>query len=154
MNVDFVNPFLGSLLDLLGTMANTRATRGPLSIKEDAIAKGDVTGHIDMRGRQTTGSLAISFTEPAILAIFGNMLGEQRKRLDDEVADLVGEITNIVSGGAKRSFSEQGYDFDMATPRLLTGRHHVIDHGIKGPTVLVPFHSDGGDFFVEVCFTK
>ena len=152
MNVDYVNPFLGALVEVLTTMAMVQPTRGKLSVKEGKEAVGDVTGRIDMRGPLATGSLAVSFSEQAILAIFANMVGEQREAIDDEVADLVGEITNMVSGGAKRVFSERGMEFDMATPELLTGSKHIIDHKIKGPTVLVPFESDSGRFYVEVCF--
>ncbi|GAB6043134.1 chemotaxis protein CheX [Endothiovibrio diazotrophicus] len=153
MNVDYVNPFLGSLVEVLATMANTTVERGQLSIKGYQAALGDVTGRIDMRG-DATGSLAVSFTESAILSIFANMIGEEREKLDEEVADLVGEITNMVSGGAKRVFSEKGYNFDMATPQLLTGKGHIIDHGVDGRTILVPFKTPFGEFFVEVCFEE
>ena len=153
MNVDYVNPFLGALVEVLSTMAAINAERGDLSVKGYKSALGDVTGRIDMRGA-ATGSLAVSFTEPAILAIFANMVGEQRDALDDEVADLVGEITNMVSGGAKRVFSEKGYEFDMATPELLTGKGHLIEHGVEGRTILVPFKTEAGEFFVEVCFEE
>ena len=153
MNVDYVNPFLGALVEVLATMAGTNAERGELSVKSYKSALGDVSGRIDMRG-DATGSLAVSFTASSILAIFANMVGERRDELDDEVADLVGEITNMVSGGAKRVFSEKGYEFDMATPELLTGKGHLIDHGIEGRTILVPFKTPDGEFFVEVCFEE
>lgn len=154
MNVEFVNPFLGALVDVLATMAQTEAHRGPLSLKRDETALGEVTGLIDLKGSQATGSLAVTFSESAILAIFQRMLGEIRETVDAEVADLVGELTNMVTGGAKKVFAEKGLDFAMATPVLLTGAGHAIHHPVRGPTVLVPFYSDAGAFYVEVCFGK
>jgi len=154
VNVNYVNPFLGALVDVLATMAQTKAHRGPLSLKQDEIALGAVTGLIDLKGAKATGSLAITFSESAILAIFQRMLGETREAVDDEVADLVGELTNMVTGGARRVFAEKGLDFAMATPVLLKGAGHAIHHPVHGATMLVPFHSDAGDFYVEVCFGK
>lgn len=153
MNVDYVNPFLGALVEVLTTMAGTTVERGPLSVKGYKSALGDVSGRIDMRG-DATGSMAVSFTAPAILAIYASMVGESREELDDEVADLVGELTNMVSGGAKRVFSEKGFEFDLATPELLTGKGHLIEHGVDGRTILVPYKTDAGEFFVEVCFEE
>jgi len=42
------------------------------------------------------------------------MVGEAPDEVNDEITDLVGEITNMGTGGAKRIFSENSIDFDMA----------------------------------------
>ncbi len=152
MNVDYVNPFISSLVEVLRTMASTDPKRGALSLKEGAEALGIVSGRIDLKSPQANGSLAISFTAPAILSVFNNMLGETRDSVDEEVADLVGELTNMASGGAKRLFAEQGYDFGMDTPEILNGEGHVIKHTVKAPVVLVPFSTEAGEFYIEVCF--
>ena len=66
MNVEFVNPFLISTMNVLKTMANTEAKPGKPFLKSEKVAKGDVTGIVGMSGAQARGSLAISFPEPAI----------------------------------------------------------------------------------------
>ncbi len=82
------------------------------------------------------------------------MLGEEIHSVNDIVTDLVGEITNIVTGGAKRSLSEMGYDFDLAIPGVVAGKNHIITHMTKGQTIVLPFHTEQGDFFVEICFEE
>lgn len=60
--------------------------------------------------------MSITFDESLALEIMQNMLGERPNGLNEEVTDMVGEITNMVTGGAKRILAESGFDFDMATP--------------------------------------
>lgn len=152
MNVAFINPFLESMLHVLETMAKVQVTPGRPAIKQDGVARGDVTGLIGMTGDQARGSLAISFTQPAILDITARILGDKLSAIDETVIDLVGEITNIVTGGAKRILSEKGYDFDMAIPAVVSGKDHIVNHKSKGAKIIIPFTTDAGNFFVEVCF--
>ncbi len=154
MNVEFVNPFLESILGVLQTMASTKATQGKLFLKGDKNAKGDVTGLIGLTGEKAKGSLAITFSETAILSIASRMLGEPITSLDDSVADCVGEITNIVTGGAKKLLSEKGYTFELALPTTIIGKGHTITHNTTGKVICVPFETDAGTFVVEVCFDE
>ncbi|KJU86850.1 chemotaxis protein X [Candidatus Magnetobacterium bavaricum] len=154
MKVEFVNPFLESIVKVISTMANTQATPGRPFLKQEASAKGDVTGLIGLAGQQTKGSLAITFTEPAILHIASQMLGETFTTINNDVADTVGEITNMVTGGAKKLLAEKGYKFDLAIPSIIVGKGHMVSHKTKGPIVIVPFETVAGSFFVEICFEK
>jgi len=154
MNTEFVNPFLESIINVLSTMAMTEARPGRPMLKEDNTARGIVTGVIGMTGNLARGSLAITFTEPAILTIAERMLGEKMTAVDEATADVVGEITNMVTGGAKRILSEKGYTFDMSIPTTIIGENHSISHRSSAPVVVVPFETDGGNFFVEICFEE
>lgn len=80
------------------------------------------------------------------------MLGETILRVDAQVADCVGEITNMVTGGAKKILSEKGYTFDMAIPTTIIGENHSITHKTSGRIICIPFKTLAGSFFVEVCF--
>ena len=153
MNVEFVNPFLDAIAEVLLTMAQTECKAGTPAIKKDAVSFGDVTGIIGMSGEKVKGSFAISFSKPVILAVTERMLGEKLASIDSTVVDLVGELTNIATGGAKKRLAENNYDFDLATPVVVCGEKHEIVHVSKAPTVIIPFTSDVGDFFVEVSFS-
>ncbi|GAB6041244.1 chemotaxis protein CheX [Endothiovibrio diazotrophicus] len=149
----FVQPAVEALVRILHTMAATEVTAGPPAVKENPRAKGSVTGIIPLRSSEYRGSLAVTFSKPAILAIYRRMVHEERESLDEEVANLAGEITNMVAGGANREYSEQGHGFEMATPFLLLGQNHAVHHDLKGTTLLIPFDSDVGGIFIELCFT-
>lgn len=154
MNVEFINPFLASLVNVLSTMAQTHLTPEKPRLKKDEVAKGDVSGMIGMIGPQTKGSLSITFEESLAFDIMFKMLGEKPATIDAEVTDMVGEITNMVTGGAKNMLGEKGYEFEMATPIVVSGKNHTINHKGDGPKILIPFSSDAGKAHIEVCFDK
>lgn len=152
MKVEFVNPFLSSLLNVLSTMAMMELTPSKPRVKKDEIARGDVSGLIGMVGPQTKGSFSVTFEESLALEIMSRMLGEKPAGINEEVTDMVGEITNMVTGGAKKLLGEKGYEFDMATPMVVAGKGHSIAHKSDGPIVLMPFESDAGNAYIEICF--
>ena len=152
VNVTFINAFLESLLNVLSTMAQTDARHQPPILKKDNVARGDVTGIIGMVGNQVIGSMSITFTESAIIGITSRMLGEEIKEIDDTVTDMVGEVTNMVTGGAKKILADQGHDFNMATPTVVTGHNHEISHKSKDKVIHIPFSCELGPFYVEVSF--
>lgn len=152
MNVNFINPFLQSLLNVISTMASMDLTPGKPQVKNDNLAKGDVSGLIGMIGPQTKGSLSITFEQKLVLQIMQNMLGENPGKINEEVTDLVGEITNMVTGGAKNLLGQKGYEFEMATPMVVSGKGHTISHKANGTKIIMPFTSPHGTAFIEICF--
>ena len=154
MNVEFINPFISSLLNVLSTMAQTNLKPGKPQKKKNEVAKGDVSGLIGMVGPQTKGSLSITFDSELALTVMERMLGERPSSINEEVTDMVGEITNMVAGGAKNLLGEKGYDFDMATPVVVSGTNHTITHKCDGPKIIMPFNSEFGSAHIEVCFDK
>ena len=97
------------------------------------------------------GSLALSFSEPCILKIVSNMLGEEFKELNSEIKDAVGEITNMVSGVARKKLEAMGLLISAAIPTVIAGKDHTITHVQGGPSIIIPFETDNGPFYVDVC---
>ena len=134
MRAEFVNPFLASLMNVLKTMASLELKPQKPRVKKDEIARGDVSGLIGMVGTQSRGSMSITFDEGLALEIMENMLGERP------------------TGGAKRILAESGFDFDMATPIVVSGKGHTIRHKCEGAIIIMPFSSQWGNAFIEICF--
>jgi chemotaxis protein CheX len=154
MNVKYLNPLLESTLNVLATMAMVTATPGKPRIKESSEAMGQVTSIIALSGKDTQGSLAISFSTPAILDITEKILGESVSSIDETVVDVVGEITNMITGNAKRIYSEQGIEFDLTLPSTTVGNKQAINHSVQGHPILLPFTTDAGEFYLELCFSS
>ena len=134
-------------------MAMIEATPGKPTIKQGVNTLGDITGMIDLSGPEANSSLAISFSTAAILDITNKMLGEEITTIDDTVIDLVGEITNIITGNAKRLYSEQGMDFNLTLPSTHVGNDLPLNHSVSGDILVLPFTIDAGEFFLEFCFS-
>lgn len=154
MNAEFVNPFLSSLQNVLSMMAQIDLQPGKASLKKDDRARGDVSGLIGMVGPQTKGSFSISFEEGLAVEIMNKMLGEKPNGINEDVIDMVGEITNMVTGGAKRILGEKGFDFNMASPIVVSGPGHTIKHRAEGPKIIMPFTHAAGKAYLEICFNQ
>jgi chemotaxis protein CheX len=152
MRAEFINPFLASLIHVLNTMASMPMTPQKPRLKKDEVARGDVSGLIGLIGPKTKGSMSITFEQDLALEIMQRMLGERPAGINEEVTDMVGEITNMVTGGAKRTLAESGYDFDMATPAVVSGKGHTITHKCDSTIILMPFDSEFGKAYIEICF--
>ena len=149
-----MNPVLESMLKVLSTMAQLQPKVGKPALKNNQIACGEVSGIMSMVSAKARASLAITFTTPVICDIVKRMLGDEITEITDSARDLTGEMTNMVVGGAKNLFVTQGYDFDMSSPSVVSGKNHVIAHKFNGRTLILPFQTDAGEFFIEICFEE
>jgi len=150
MDVKFINPFLEGTVSVLKTMAMLDPRAGKPYLKEGKQAKGDVSAIIGLTG-SARGSLALSFSEASILKIVSNMLGENYGAINGEVRDAVGEITNMISGVARKKLEAEGFHIEAAIPTVVSGKDHSFIHVLGGPSIIIPFETDNGPFFVDVC---
>lgn len=151
MNADFINPFLKATINVLSMMAFVKPEAGKPFIKKDRKAQGDISGIIGMTGA-TKGVVVFSLSKEAAIKIVSSMLGEDYKEINDDVSDAIGEITNMISGDARRELATKGYTFEGGLPSIIIGQGHVIESITKGPTVAIPFTLDGAKFVVETSF--
>ncbi|MCB2186690.1 MAG: chemotaxis protein CheX [Deltaproteobacteria bacterium] len=149
MNVEYINPFLKATVNVLKTMAFTDAKAGKPYLKKEQEAEGDVSGIIGLTG-ETEGSLSVTFSKDCICHVLTNMFGEEVTTIDREVEDAVGEITNMISGDARRELAEKGINLKAAIPSVISGPGHHIRHITSGPVVAIPFDTPAGPFTVEV----
>jgi chemotaxis protein CheX len=151
MDVKYINPFLEATEEVLKTMAFLTPSPGkPYIHQKGEPAYGDVTGIIGLSG-QARGSLALSFKESCIFVIISGMLGETYKEINNEVADAVGELTNMISGVARQKLEAKGLRVTAAIPTVIVGKNHSIQHILSGPSVIIPFHIGENTFVIDVC---
>ncbi len=153
MDVSLVNPFINATINVLETMAFVTVNAGKPYLKKDNTAVGDVTGILGLTG-VANGTIAVTFEEKCILTVVSNMFGETMESLNEEIADAVGELTNMISGQARRELGGLGKVFKAAIPSVVTGKNHSIRHYSDGPKIAIPFNTDGGNFTIEVCFER
>jgi len=150
MDVRFINPFLEGTQNVLKTMAFIEPIPGKPFLRKDQVANGDVSGIIGFTG-DAKGSLALSFSASCIFAILSNMLGETYTEMNDDILDAVGELTNMISGDARKRLEAEGLTIAAAIPTIISGKNHVIKHIITGPSIIIPFSTAHGPFVLDVC---
>lgn len=153
MDVRFINPFLDGTVSVLKTMAMVDPKAGKPFLKKGNQAAGDISGIIGMTG-SARGSLALSFSDKCILKIVSNMLGEQYPEINGDVRDAVGEITNMISGVARKNLESQGYNIAASIPTVVCGKNHAIIHVLGGPSIIIPFETADGPFCVDICLDE
>jgi len=154
LDVDFINPFIESTLKVLETQASTKAKVGTLyRASSNEKFHGDISGVIAVVSDGFTGTMVISFPSETFLKIMSRMLGEEQTETTKEIEDGAGELTNIIFGQTKIILNEKGYGIKTALPSVVTGQGHSIQQKTKGPRIVLPFETDIGPFFIEICLS-
>lgn len=151
MDQKIIDAFKESAISVLGSMAFVQAQAGPHRVKgDDERSTGDVSAIVGLTG-QLEGSLSVSFSDVCICQIVSSMFGETIEELNEEVQDAVGELTNIISGDARRRIAELGVIIEGAVPMVVAGKGHSVRHMTSAPIVVIPFETTAGGFVVELC---
>jgi chemotaxis protein CheX len=147
VDVSYVNPFIRSVVDTFKTMFNQEVTPGKPELKKHPYPTYDVSGIIGLSG-DAQGAISLSFPKAVALRVVSEMLGSQVKIIGPEVTDGVGELTNIITGYAKKDLSQ--YRLSISLPSVVIGREHTLATPKGTPTMLVPLKCPLGEFVMEV----
>lgn len=149
MKAEMINPFITATLNVLSTMAGIEAKKGEIYIKQDDRMSYDISGVIGIAGRMS-GFVVVSFPETLALEIVSGFLGEKKTHMSKDVVDAVGEFVNMIAGGSKRVFAEQGYKYNIGLPNVITGKNHTINRPSNIVCIGVKFYVGKASFAIEV----
>ena len=150
MNVEYINPFIEAVFNTMKTMLGVKPERLTPVIKDNPLTQGDVSGIIGFASKNVSGAVALSFPTDTALKVYQLMMGEPVSQINSDVQDVVGELANIVAGGAKKLFSDAGFSFHISIPTIVVGRNHIITHKLDVPVVIVPFKLGSSPFSMEI----
>ena len=147
--------FVEATTSVLSTMALTEAKVGTPFVKQHAGAQGDITGVIGFSNPKgkSRGTMSLTFTTATALGIVSAMIYEEQLELNDVVTDAVGELTNMISGQARKGLVGMGMVFEGAIPSVITGKGHTIRHVSTSAILAIPFETQHCPMIVEVCFS-
>ena len=154
MDVRYINPFIESLVDTFSTMTGLTPVSLAPFLKDDQEAMADITGLITFASDTVRGSVALSLDEQLALMVFERFTGDRATSLNADVTDCVGELANMVAGGAKSRLSETGQTFRISLPKVQIGREIHIDHNIASPAIVIPFDAGGLALKIEVAMEQ
>lgn len=147
MDPNFITPFVTSIQNVFTTMLQLPVSIGTPTLKNGGQASHDVSGVIGMSG-DVSGSIVLSFpidTAEAIVALF---CGEKLTSESPDFADAIGELVNMVSGGAKANLGHKAVS--ISCPSVVVGTGHFIAQQKDTPCVVIPCRTDCGDLTIEV----
>lgn len=115
------------LVDVFETMLSMQATRLPKAPVPHFDSR--VTGSIGFAGENITGAIYLHFSARFATVAAAAMLGLKPEEVSDEneVNDVVGEATNMITGGLKSWLCDSGADCAMSTPAIIRGTAFSIE---------------------------
>ncbi len=147
MDQSYIVPFVKSVQNVFETMLQLPVNIGEPSLKNQGEPSFDVSGIIGMSG-DVEGSIVLSFPVTCAERVVSLFTGSELEHTHEDFADAVGELVNMVSGGAKAQFN--GKQVSISCPSVVIGAKHQV-HGRKDTVcIVIPCQSDAGDFNVEV----
>ena len=74
--------------------------------------------------------------------------------MNGEIADAIGEITNMVAGSFRTRMAREGDAWAISVPTVTMGSDFYIKPMSNGRRVLLPFRMEEQEVFVELIVTK
>jgi len=151
MRVEFINPFVAATQDVFRTMLNCSIVRGPLSLNLAQTSMYEVSGLIGISGA-CRGMVVVSLGGETAIRAAEVMLGSRPAELDADVIDAIGELTNMIAGGAKTRLEQ--YELAIGLPTVICGSGQRIMYPSGTSPIVIPFDSDIGPLSVQVGFAE
>lgn len=132
-------------------MLGCSPVRTGLTLKEESFPPYELSAVIGLTG-QANGTFVFSVPVSTALEIHNRLLGFEATELNAEVRDAVGEVTNMLAGGAKARL--EGLDLSISIPNLVSGMGHQIHYPTGIQPICLSFESEVGDFCMEAGFAS
>jgi len=150
MKAEYINPFIESVYNLFEMMLGCSVERGEPGLSKGDANPRDITALIGLSGT-VKGTVALGFPVETALKMVSRLLGMEIKTVDETIIDGVGELVNIVAGGAKAKFSEfHGPPINLSIPTIVRGSNYTVNYPSGSTWLEIPFESDLGDFNLRV----
>lgn len=153
MNVKYINPFISASMDVFSTLAGVEPRPGTPSVRLTPLTNQDVNGFITLNGHGINGYFIINFSARFLKEILAEIF-DHTAATKEEVNDLAGELTNMITGSAKAELSKRGYFFDVAVPRISHTTPDIPYDMKKKPIIVVPFATRAGEFHIEASLQR
>jgi len=151
-----LRPFADAAAHVFATMARIQVTALP-SYERDrsgpTAPEAELLGIIGVTGGMV-GTVTFGTSMHTARALLGRMLGKRcpdpALLTDEDLADGVGELVNLVAGSGKGSVAAStGLRLDISVPTVLkgTGVRFTPD---RWPVAVLPFETPDGKFCVEI----
>lgn len=151
MEVKFINPFVAAVQSVFRTMLGLEVTMGKPALKDSRTTSSDVSGIMGLVGDRK-GTVTVGLSDKGAIFVLQTLLGDTAESVTPDVVDAVGELTNIVSGQARKEFEKAGLNLKASIPTVVVGHNLEINFITQVPTVSLPFSFTVGNGSSEVMY--
>jgi chemotaxis protein CheX len=138
------------LLDVFETMVSEKAV--PSDARGWSAQGEHVSGSVGFGGENVTGAVYLHLSTPFATRIAASMLGLSAGEMagETEVNDVVGEVTNMLTGGLKSALCDAGAPCAVSTPTIIRGTSFVVEPIADVEQMLLGFQCGDERVMVEV----
>ncbi len=147
VNVDYINPFLNAAVNVFRTMAACELKRGTPYLADSDQPALEISGIIGLSGK-AIGTVVLSLGEPVALKVTAAMLGETPPKMNGDVVDTIGELTNMIAGSAKAQLEHLA--MSVSLPSVIMGSNQRVAFPGDIRPIAIPFESVWGPVRLEV----
>jgi chemotaxis protein CheX len=153
---EFLNTLLAAIAHTLKLMAQTEVAPGKSYLRGNGPdpVRIDVAAVIGIVSQPFNGLLVLAFPQETYLKVMSRMFGQDFTTVGSEIKDGAAELLNIILGQVKVPLNEKGYEIKQAIPSVVHGTSVQIFPSTLKPSVIVPYESDAGPFYIEMTTNK
>ncbi len=131
-------------------------------VKDEKNIATDLISSLHFFGNKYMGKIAIFTNGKGACGLSGGMLGMEITEVDEDVKDCMGEIVNMIAGGAKTKLEDTFGVLHLLTPWVISGKNLeissnpeseeglTIDSQASFSWVMTKFNFGNGSFIVGV----
>lgn len=143
-----ISAFLESTRAVFETMLDLAVTFEKPRIRDNKV-RHDVSGIIGLSG-DISGAVVVGFSRLAAIQIVAAFTGSRIELDSPDFADAIGELANMIAGGAKAKF--EGMDVSIGCPSVIRAPSHHIDPPSEAQSITIPCSTPAGSFSIDVAF--
>ncbi len=149
MRIDYIEPFIEELMNVLGQVTDLKIEPGIPSLTNADTPMMGVAVVIGLAG-SVYGRVIMDMTEDVALDIASQMNGEEITVLDEMALSTLGELGNMVTGSVLSRLETLGFDFDITPPTVFTGTNMKLFSAANVEALSLPLVLEKGRFEMNV----
>jgi chemotaxis protein CheX len=146
----FLAPFVKCTKDVFSMMLNWEVTLIGVVTNDANATRHFLTGIIGLSGAMR-GSMVLSVDQDMAIEATAMFLGSRPTKIDSDVIDTVGELTNMIGGSSKDRIGLEG--ISLGLPTVVYGKDHMVSFDNGAHIEMLQFQSPHGPFTVEIALT-
>lgn len=149
VNIDIIKSFAEATVGTFDQMCSAELDTKKPYLKDPRSTIYGLSAVVGLTG-DVAGVSVLTLPEEVAMSAVGAFVGEKYDKIDSAVVDGVKELINIIAGMAKAKLDEKGYQYNFGLPKVVVGYNYITDQGKSVSTIVIPFGSPFGEFFLEV----
>lgn len=147
MDATLIRKFIESTQNVFGTMLQSTVSFGAPAPTGTLETDGDVSGIIGFSG-EVAGAAVIRMPMETALGAVESFCGERFAADTEDFSDAIGELANMICGGAKSNLENS--NIDMSCPQVVIGSNHTVQTPSDAVSITIPCTAPQGVFWIEV----